>query len=179
LALRTISNLDEVIKKYQKEVSIKEEKDITIQEIMEAIGDYADISWTTIKQFKNKDMQPSLAVAIRIAEFLKTSVEELWTVEYEYSMIDEEKKPKKVKEIKVKPKCKDENCERESIARGYCNKHYQQFRNYNKDLFDSEKPHTCTHEDCTEPYYAKGLCAFHYNRDYRSNKEEGRGFNNE
>jgi DNA-binding XRE family transcriptional regulator len=175
MALKTISNLDEVIKKYQKEVSIKEDKDITIQEVMERIGAYADISWTTIKQFKNKDMQPSLAVAIRIAEFFKCSVEDLWTVEYEYSMIDEEKKPKKEKVKKEKPKCKHHDCERQSIARGFCNKHYQQFRNYNKDLFDSEKPHTCTNEDCTEPYYAKGLCAFHYNREYRNHKEEEKG----
>lgn len=177
MALKTISYLDEAIKKYKKDVSIKEDRDITIQEIMEEIGDYADISWTTIKQFKNKDMQPSLAVAIRIAEFFKTSVEDLWTVEYEYSMIDEEKKPAK-KPKKEKPKCKHENCDRESLSRGLCNKHYQQFRNYNKDLFNSEKPTYCTLENCSEPYYAKGLCAFHYNRDYRTNREE-RNSNNE
>lgn len=173
MGLKIISKLDEAIKKYQKEVSIKEDKDITIQEVMEAIGKYADISWATIKQFKNKDMQPSLAVAIRISEFLNTSVEELWTVEYEYSMIDEEKKPKKVNDKKEKPKCKHENCNRQSIARGLCNKHYQQFRNHNKDLFKDEKPNHCTVEDCKEPYYAKGLCNFHYNRDYRINREGG------
>ena len=174
MGLKINSKLDETIKTYQKKVSIKEDKDITIEEVMKSIGEYADVSWTTIKQLKNKDdMQPSLAVAIRIAEFFNTTVEELWTVEYEYSMIDEEKKPKKVNVKKEKPKCKHEDCERVAIARGLCNKHYQQFRKYHMELFYDDKPIHCTMEDCKEPYYAKGLCNFHYNRQYRTIREGG------
>ena len=173
MALKAISHLDEAIKKYQKEVSVKEERDITIQEAMEAIGEHADVSWTTIKQIKNKDMQPSLAVAIKIAEFLNTSVEELWTVEQEYSMIDEEKKPKKEKPKKEKPICKHKNCKRQSFARGLCNMHYQQFRNNNRVLFNKEKPTHCSINGCDEPYYARNMCAFHYNRHYRIQRENG------
>lgn len=172
MALKVISHLNEAIKKYQKEVSIKEDRDITIQEVMETIGSHADISWSTIKQIKNKDMQPSLAVGIKIAEFLNTTVEHLWTVEVVDSIIDVEKKPKKSKVKKEKSICKHEGCTSDSLARGFCNKHYQQFRYKNLNLFNEEKPTQCEIEDCTEPYHAKNMCSFHYNKHYRSSRQE-------
>jgi DNA-binding XRE family transcriptional regulator len=170
MALKVISKLDNAIKKYQKDVSKSLERDITIQEIMETLGEVAEVSWTTIKRIKNNNVLPSLPVAIKIAEFLDYSVEELWTVEYEESIIDEEKKSNKKQIKKSKPKCKEEGCEKESFARGLCGKHYQQFRYLNLSLFKNDKPTHCTIEGCEEPYYAKNLCSFHYNRDYRINR---------
>jgi DNA-binding XRE family transcriptional regulator len=168
MAFRTISKLNDFIKEYQNRVSIERQKEITVREVMNELGDYAEISWNTVKQFKNKDMQPSLSVAIRIAEFFNTNVENIWTVEHYESIVEEVKPKQKVQ--KEKPKCKHENCFNESIARGFCNKHYQQFRNHNPEKFNTENPTECTEEGCTNPYHAKGLCAIHYNKFYRESR---------
>jgi len=168
MAFRTVSKLNDFIKEYQNKVSIERQKEITVREVMNEIGEHAEISWNTVKQFKNKDMQPSLAVAIRIADFFQTNVESIWTVEH-YESVVEEVKPK-VETTKEKPKCNHENCFNVAIARGLCNKHYQQYRNHNPEEFNTENPTECTEEGCTNPYHAKGLCSIHYNKFYRESR---------
>lgn len=170
MAYRTTTNLDKFIKEYQNKVSIERNKPITIREVMEELGEYADISWQTVKQIKNKNMQPSLAGAMRIAEFFQTTIEEIWTVE-EFENIEEVKHTEKTKkEKKEKPQCSHPNCYRDSIARGFCNKHYQNFRNHNPEEFNIEKQDTCSEEGCNNPFHAKGLCSIHYNKYYRESR---------
>lgn len=171
MAYRTVSNLDDLVKEYVKKVSIERNKAITIREVLEEIGAYSDLSWQTVKQIKNKHMQPSLAGALRIAEFFNTTIEAIWTVE-EYENIEEEKrksKPNKVK--KEKEQCSHPNCYIEAFARGMCNKHYQTFRNHNPELFNNEKPETCMEEGCKNPFHAKGYCSIHYNKYYRESRQ--------
>lgn len=107
---------------------------------------------------------------MRIAEFFNTTINEIWTVE-EYKNIEEEKATKEVVNVKVeKEKCSHPNCHRDSFSRGMCNKHYQNFRNHNPELYKKEKPETCTEEGCNNPYHAKGLCSIHYNKSYRETR---------
>ena len=67
-------------------------------------------------------------------------------------------------------------CERESLSRSLCSKHYQQFRKSGSLLPKSlerqrlDKPEICTNEGCNDKTYAKELCQKHYMRLYRSDK---------
>lgn len=172
MAYRTISNLDKFIKEYQEKVSIERNKPIMIREVLEEVGAYAGFSWQTVKQIKNKNMQPSLAGAMKIAEFFQTTVEEIWTVE-EYENIEEENFAKKyIRPKKEKQQCSHPHCNREAISRGLCNKHYQNFRNHNPEEFNNDKPEVCSEEGCNNPYHAKGWCQTHYNKYYRESRME-------
>jgi DNA-binding XRE family transcriptional regulator len=176
MSFKANSKIDEFIKKYQKEVSKKENKDITIEEVMKEIGDFADVSWTSIKQIKDRNMQPSIAVALRISEFFNTTINEIWFTEKVNNVIKKELKQtkKKITVAKEKPICKEEGCKNKSLARGLCNKHYQQYRNYHLNEVKTDNPITCTIEGCNNFYHAKGMCTFHYNKDYRENRR-GKG----
>lgn len=169
MAYRAVTKLDFFIKEHAKKVSIEREKPITIREVMDELGEFADISWQTVKQIKNKDMQPSIAVALLIAQFFNVKVEDIWTVE-EYENVEVEKVKNIQKPKKEKSKCNQPNCEDEAFARGMCNKHYQSFRNHNPHLFNKEKTDTCSEPNCNNPYHAKGLCSIHYNKHYRESR---------
>lgn len=169
MAYRTTTKLDEFIKNRIEDVLKNEDKEITIKEIMEDIGNFADVSWSTIKQIKDKGMQPSLAVAMKIVEFFETTIEEMFIVE-EFDNPNDVKE-KKTSIRKKKPKCKIDDCEIESFARGFCNKHYQEFRNHNPEKFQQKKHEFCTEENCENLHYAKGLCSHHYNKYYRESRQ--------
>lgn len=168
MAYRTVTKLNDFIKKYQIKVSNERDCVITIKDVMEELGQFADISWNTVKQIKNKDMQPSLAVAMRIAEFFETTVEEMFIVEQQ----DTHKEPQRDTPKTDKPQCSHTNCENDSFARGLCNKHYQQFRNHNPTMFNTETPTVCSEKNCNNSYHAKNLCSFHYYKHYREGRKE-------
>jgi DNA-binding XRE family transcriptional regulator len=171
MAFRAVSKLDKIIKDYIKKVSIQENRDITIQEVMEILGEYCNCSWTSIKQVKDRNMQPSIAIALRMAQFFELSVEDIFEVE-EFDNPNEIKPKKVVKSKKQKEPCTYPHCNNVSIARGLCNKHYQQFRNHNPEKFKIEKPTICKEKGCENPYYAKGYCSHHYNKLYQIKRVE-------
>jgi DNA-binding XRE family transcriptional regulator len=173
MAYKTVTKLDDYINKYKEQVSREQNRDITISEVMEEIANHADISWNTIKQMKYNVIQPSLAVALRIADFFNVKAEDIWTVvQYENELIQKEKeKTTEKKKKKEKAKCKNPNCENDAIARGFCNTHYQTYRNHNMDKFNVERAKECSVEGCNNPYHAKGMCSFHYNKHYRESRK--------
>lgn len=54
--------------------------------------------------------------------------------------------------------CKADDCERQLLARGWCNRHYQEWR---RTVGDGRE---CSIEDCTDPIQARGWCDKHYQR---------------
>jgi len=172
MTLITISYLDEAIKKYQRDVFLKTNEEITIQEILEQIGEVAEVSWGTVKQIKNNVILPSLPVAIKIAEFFGVSVEDLWKVVQEETTIKKTKKGRKSNPNKEIIICSEEGCENQAVARKLCNKHYQQYRYRNLNLFKNQNSKLCSVEGCIGLHYAKGLCNFHYNIEYRNKRKK-------
>jgi DNA-binding transcriptional regulator YiaG len=66
-----------------------------------------------------------------------------------------------------KPLCKIPNCDKTSLARGWCNAHYIRWRKYGDPLGSHPRkkaPDTCTIEGCEKPYDASGLCKMHWMR---------------
>ena len=72
--------------------------------------------------------------------------------------------------------CKQSNCDRVVLAKGYCNTHYHRFRT-NKDMDlpirecrrsnpnDPKRGESCKHPGCNEPVANLGYCNIHYERD--------------
>ena len=65
-------------------------------------------------------------------------------------------------------KCCIDGCEGKHKGHGYCNKHYQRFKNNGDPLIVRAKtdhyPDICTVENCNEEYLAQGYCNKHYIR---------------
>jgi hypothetical protein len=63
-----------------------------------------------------------------------------------------------------RPPCRVPGCDRTSIARQLCSKHYQQWTKYGEALKPPFAPLTCTAPGCLNPQVAKGYCSGHYAR---------------
>lgn len=61
--------------------------------------------------------------------------------------------------------CTVQGCERNAVARGWCNLHYLRWKKYGDPLF--ERPASCSAESCDRPVKALGLCNAHYLRARR------------
>src|SRR5690606_10386733 len=61
--------------------------------------------------------------------------------------------------------CSVEECQKKVHCRGWCNAHYQKWRNYGDPLGGAPAlPEICTIEDCENPCMARGWCTKHYQR---------------
>ena len=58
--------------------------------------------------------------------------------------------------------CKVKDCNNKHYSKGYCNKHYQQFRKYGEDLLQPKEQTLCSVKNCNEKHYAKNYCKRHY-----------------
>ena len=58
-------------------------------------------------------------------------------------------------------KCKIEGCEDKSYCKGYCSKHYQQFKKYGEGLLPVKQT-ICVVDGCNNKYSCKGYCQKHY-----------------
>ncbi len=58
---------------------LRTDKDVTQEELAEAVG----VSRQTIIAIEKGKYTPSVHLALKIAEFFKTSVEEIFTIKYE------------------------------------------------------------------------------------------------
>ena len=85
--------------------------------------------------------------------------------------------------------CKVKNCSEPHQAKGYCMRHYSQWRRNGRAETRTDtrtrnrnKPHyrrlyadaVCKIEDCNKPCYAKNLCEKHYRIDHRTSAYEKR-----
>ena len=60
-------------------------------------------------------------------------------------------------------KCKIEGCDGKHKAKGYCSKHYAQFKKYGEGLVPVKEIKICSVEGCNEKHHSKGYCKKHYN----------------
>jgi len=63
--------------------------------------------------------------------------------------------------------CKAENCEKDVQAKGYCPRHYKQWR---KGKLGKPRYTTCHAENCRKPRARGGLCTEHYAQTHGKTK---------
>lgn len=59
--------------------------------------------------------------------------------------------------------CKDEKCDKEVRAKGYCDRHYRKWR---KGLMGKPRHRICVEEGCRKPRSRKSLCAEHFEKKH-------------
>lgn len=59
--------------------------------------------------------------------------------------------------------CKGDGCSKEVRAKGYCDRHYRQWR---KGKLPKARYSTCNAENCRKPRSRRGLCEEHYAKEY-------------
>lgn len=59
-------------------------------------------------------------------------------------------------------KCKVNNCDGKHKAKGYCDKHYRQYRKYGERLAPVKEVKVCSVNGCNNEVCAKGYCSKHY-----------------
>lgn len=65
--------------------------------------------------------------------------------------------------------CKAEGCEREVQGKGYCDRHYRQWR---RGKMPKPRYKSCHAEGCLKPQDRRGLCAEHLAKEYGKGKAE-------
>lgn len=66
--------------------------------------------------------------------------------------------------MKATRTCSVEGCDRDVLARGMCNMHYQRMRNRGSVDLAVSPIILCSVDNCERKYYCNGLCAIHYER---------------
>ena len=63
----------------------------------------------------------------------------------------------------TKGTCKTEGCSKDVQAKGYCPRHYSQWR---KGKLPKPRYTTCHAEGCHKPRHRRGLCPDHFAKEY-------------
>jgi hypothetical protein len=63
-----------------------------------------------------------------------------------------------------KGSCKADNCSNEVRAKGYCKRHYAEWR---KGKLPKPRYKTCNAENCRKPMKRRGLCEAHFAAQFR------------
>ena len=66
-----------------------------------------------------------------------------------------------------KETCKAEGCDKEVRAKGYCDRHYGQWR---KGKLPKPRYRGCNAEGCHKPRARRGLCEEHFAKEYPGKK---------
>lgn len=91
----------------------------------EATADYCGVSPSTISQLKNKNLTPSLILALRLSKWLGVPVERLCRV------------VEKDKEVET-AKCIYAGCDRQATAKGVCLKHLPHYYSQQEKESDND-----------------------------------------
>ncbi len=68
--------------------------------------------------------------------------------------------------------CKAAGCEKDVQAKGYCPRHYRQWR---KGKLGKPRYNVCNTEGCRKPRLRRGLCAEHFAKEYSGSKTASPG----
>ncbi len=63
--------------------------------------------------------------------------------------------------------CKMSGCEKDVQAKGYCPRHYRQWK---KGKLPKPRHATCNAEGCHKPRTRRGLCSDHFAKEYGKSK---------
>ncbi|MBI4516261.1 MAG: hypothetical protein HY699_10660 [Deltaproteobacteria bacterium] len=69
----------------------------------------------------------------------------------------------------TKGSCKAANCGKDVKGKGYCSRHYAQWR---KGKLGKPRYKTCHEENCRKPISRRGLCQDHYTAKFTKKKAE-------
>jgi DNA-binding XRE family transcriptional regulator len=75
------NDLDKFLRIKQARLTVERGKPITLQEMYKDMAQYIGTSENTIGLIKSNNYNPSLVVALAMAEYLNTKVDELFTIE--------------------------------------------------------------------------------------------------
>lgn len=65
--------------------------------------------------------------------------------------------------------CKAAGCEKDVQAKGYCPRHYREWR---RGKLPKPRYNICNAEGCRKPRSRRGLCAEHFGKEYSKAKGE-------
>ena len=66
-----------------------------------------------------------VSIVLPDRKYVHRSAQKLWRLAYPTIAVE-----KKLREVKVKPVCKDPDCNNQSITRGFCGRHYMRLRRH-------------------------------------------------
>lgn len=76
----TKNDLNRLIRYRQAELTVEHGRKYLIRDIEQDLANYCDVSLDYVKALKRGLSQPSLAVALKIAEYFKKEVDEVFTL---------------------------------------------------------------------------------------------------
>ncbi|MCZ4246869.1 hypothetical protein BXO87_01835 [Bacillus sp. GZB] len=75
------NNLGHYLRIKQAELTIKRNKPVSLQEVHKEIADYVGVAHSSVTFIKSENYNPSLIVAMAIAEYLGVAVEDIFQIE--------------------------------------------------------------------------------------------------
>lgn len=73
-------NLDKYLRIKQAHLTVAQKQAVTLQEIYTDMADYMGVSVNTVALIKSNNYNPSLVVAMAMAQYLGTTVDELFEI---------------------------------------------------------------------------------------------------
>lgn len=118
-----------------KRITLRSGAKVTQADIIKDIAQFCKISPETVKAYKNRNVIPSLPIAIRLADYFRVQVTDIFSI-VDYDLAVENKKNagrKKGQYSSNQSKAGDnivtcKECGQVAIAKGLCMRHYQQYR---------------------------------------------------
>lgn len=75
------NNLDRHLRIKQAHMTVAQQKALTLQDVYEDMAEYMGVSVNTVSLIKSNNYNPSLVVAMAMAQYLGTTVEDLFSIE--------------------------------------------------------------------------------------------------
>ncbi len=109
---------------------------VTLKEVMDDLSSFCNVSLESIKAYKDGKSSPSLPIALRLSEYFNVGVNDIFQIEdYELAIGSRKDRGRKPSTVTT---CRYGDCANKVVAKGLCNKHYQQVRNGKIKLEDLE-----------------------------------------
>lgn len=74
------NNLSKHLRIKQARLTVANKKAVTLQELYDDMAEYMGVSTNTVALIKGNNYNPSLVVAMAMAEYLETTVDELFSI---------------------------------------------------------------------------------------------------
>ncbi|MGG3801229.1 helix-turn-helix transcriptional regulator [Metabacillus fastidiosus] len=75
------NNLDKFLRIKQARMTVEQGKAFTLGDIYKDMAEYMDVSPNTVALIKSNNYNPSIIVALAMADYLETTVDELFSIE--------------------------------------------------------------------------------------------------
>ena len=75
-----IHNLDKHLRLKQARMTVEQNRGVTLQELYDEMATYMGVSTNTVALLKSQNYNPTLIVAMSMAKYLDTTVDELYEI---------------------------------------------------------------------------------------------------